>query len=169
MVQFGEDLRREREARGVAIEAITNSTKISSRHLYALEQGQLERLPGGVFNRGIVRGYARVVGLDEDTWLDRFTSECQASGVAAQDDADWTQFAENVVKNRKGGNALNTLRLRWAGVALLLVLIAALGVYVYRVVREKVSAHGEHPASPQTSASYSADAVFELPPHLRYL
>ena len=74
MGQFGEELRRERETRGIALEAITDSTKISGRHLNALEQEQFDRLPGGVFNRGIVRGYARVVGLDEETWVDRFMS-----------------------------------------------------------------------------------------------
>jgi cytoskeleton protein RodZ len=60
MGQFGEDLRRERVSRGIALETITDSTKISSRHLAALELDQFERLPGGVFNKGIVRGYARV-------------------------------------------------------------------------------------------------------------
>jgi cytoskeleton protein RodZ len=61
MAQFGEDLRRERESRGIALELITDSTKISSRHLVALERDRFEQLPGGVFNKGIVRGYARAV------------------------------------------------------------------------------------------------------------
>src|ERR1700761_2838484 len=100
MGQFGEELRRERESRGIALDAITNSTKISSRHLSALELEQFDRLSGGVFNRGIVRGYARVVGLDEDIWVDRFMSAYHASGMVIPDDEDWTRFAENVVKQR---------------------------------------------------------------------
>ena len=66
MSQFGKDLRKERETRGIAIDTITDATKISSRHLVALEEEHFDVLPGGVFNKGIVRGYARVVGLDED-------------------------------------------------------------------------------------------------------
>src|ERR1700761_5302670 len=100
MGQFGEELRRERESRGIALDAITDSTKISRRHLSALEGEQFDRLPGGVFNRGIVRGYARVVGLDDDIWVYLFTSACHGSGMVIQDYADWTRFAENVVKQR---------------------------------------------------------------------
>jgi cytoskeleton protein RodZ len=159
MGQFGEELRREREARGIALEAITDSTKISSRHLNALEGEQFDRLPGGVFNRGIVRGYARVVGLDEETWVDRFTSAYQASGMVIPDDADWTKFAENVVKQRTAETDRQTLRLRWAGVFLLLVLIAGLGWFVYHFVRNKVSDHGNRSQSPLDGATYLGQAV----------
>jgi cytoskeleton protein RodZ len=162
MGQFGEELRREREARGIALEAITDSTKISSRHLNALEHEQFDRLPGGVFNRGIVRGYARVVGLDEETWVDRFTSAYHASGMVIPDDADWTQFAENVVKQRVADSDRHALRLRWAGVLLLLVLIAGLGWFVYRFVRNKVSEHGDRGQSPKTGATYVGRTIFPL-------
>jgi len=64
MSEFGEELRQEREARGIALQSIIDATKISSRHLQALETNHFDYLPGGVFNRGIVRSYARVVGLD---------------------------------------------------------------------------------------------------------
>jgi cytoskeleton protein RodZ len=154
MGQFGEQLRRERESRGIALEAITDSTKISSRHLNALEGEQFDRLPGGVFNRGIVRGYARVVGLDEETWVDRFTSAYQASGMVIPDDADWTRFAENVVKQRTAETDRQTLRLRWAGVLLLLVLIAGLGWFVYHFVHNKVSDRGNRSQSPRVGATY---------------
>src|SRR5271170_5695178 len=153
MGQFGEELRRERESRGIGLESITDSTKISSRHLNALEQEQFDRLPGGVFNRGIVRGYARVVGLDEDTWVDRFMSAYQASGMVIQDDADWVKFAENVVKQRPTDTDRQTMRLRWAGVFLLVMLIAGLGWFVYHFVREKTSVHGNRSLSPRTSSA----------------
>lgn len=160
MGQFGEELRREREARGIALEAIIDSTKISSRHLNALERDQFDRLPGGVFNRGIVRGYARVVGLDEETWVDRFMSAYHASGMVIPDDADWTKFAENVVKQRTIDSERYTLRLRWAGVLLLLVLIAGLGWFVYHFVHNKVSDHGDRGQSPLSGATYVGHATW---------
>lgn len=159
MGQFGEELRREREARGIALESIMDSTKISSRHLNALEHEQFDRLPGGVFNRGIVRGYARVVGLDEDTWVDRFMSAYQASGMVIPDDADWVKFAENVVNQRPADTDRQTMRLRWAGVFLLVMLIAGLGWFVYHFVREKASEHGARSQAPKINATYLAHAV----------
>ena len=66
MGAFGDRLRREREMRGITLDEITESTKISRRHLEALESEHFEQLPGGVFNKGFVRAYARFLGIDED-------------------------------------------------------------------------------------------------------
>jgi cytoskeletal protein RodZ len=162
MRQFGEELRKERESRGIALETISDSTKISGRHLCALEQGEFDRLPGGVFNKGIVRGYARVVGLDEDVWIDRFLFECHASGYLQPEDADWAKFAENVVKGRADADR-PTMRLRWAGVFLLLTLIAGLGWFVYRYVRQRVSAHGSQIVPAQVAAGADDSREYRLP------
>jgi cytoskeleton protein RodZ len=71
MATFGEELRTERLSRGIALERITEVTKISQRHLVALEQNQFRVLPGGILNKGIVRGYVSVLGLDEMDWISR--------------------------------------------------------------------------------------------------
>jgi len=148
MSQFGEDLRRERETRGIALEAITDVTKISSRHLLALEEEHFDALPGGVFNKGIMRGYARVVGLDEDAWVNRFMSAYQESGKLKDDDVSWIEFAENVSKSRPEDDAPRPdVRLRWAGVAVLLVLLSALGWFVWHYVNNRIAENDNlHPA-----------------------
>ena len=66
MASFGENLKREREMRGVTLEEISASTKISVRFLKALEGEDLAQLPGGIFTRSFVRAYAKYLGLDED-------------------------------------------------------------------------------------------------------
>jgi len=63
---FGEKLRKQREQRGIELDAISNTTKISTRMLRAIEDERFDQLPGGVFNKGFVRAYARQVGLDEE-------------------------------------------------------------------------------------------------------
>ncbi len=65
MGSFGERLQREREMRGITLEEISESTKISGRCLRALEQEEFDKLPGGIFNKGFVRAYARYLGIDE--------------------------------------------------------------------------------------------------------
>ena len=57
--EFGEKLRKHREQRGIALDAISNTTKISTRMLRAIEEEHFDQLPGGVFNKGFVRAYAR--------------------------------------------------------------------------------------------------------------
>lgn len=74
MGAFGDRLRREREMRGITLNEITESTKISRRHLEALEGEHFDQLPGGVFNKGFVRAYARFLGIDEDRAVAEYSS-----------------------------------------------------------------------------------------------
>ncbi len=66
MGSFGERLRREREMRGITLDSIAESTKIGTRLLRALEEEHFDLLPGGIFNKGFVRAYAKYLGLNED-------------------------------------------------------------------------------------------------------
>ncbi len=52
--------------RGVSLDEIAKSTKIGTRLLKALEDEQFDLLPGGIFNKGFVRAYAKYLGMDED-------------------------------------------------------------------------------------------------------
>jgi len=65
-VAFGERLQREREMRGITLEEIAKATRIGTRSLRALEQEDFGKLPGGIFNKGFVRAYARYLGIDEE-------------------------------------------------------------------------------------------------------
>ncbi len=135
MGSFGEDLRMERMSRGIALEDITAVTKISQHHLVALEQERFRLLPGGILNKGIIRGYASAVGLDQQDWTDRFLRAYQASGQP--DDGDWTTFASNVGKARLQQREAVEFRLRWLGVVLLLAVVAALGYFAVRIYGAK--------------------------------
>jgi cytoskeleton protein RodZ len=64
--QFGEELRRDRELRDVTREQLAVVTKVSLRHLTALETGRFEQLPALVFTRGFVRSIALHLGLDPE-------------------------------------------------------------------------------------------------------
>lgn len=72
MGSFGENLRRERELRGIDLRDIAEATKISVRFLHALEQDRVDILPGGIFPRAFVRQYARYLGLDPERLVAEF-------------------------------------------------------------------------------------------------
>jgi cytoskeletal protein RodZ len=78
-IPFGEQLKREREMRGVSIEEISAATRISTRFLEALEKERWDQLPGGVFNRGFIRSIARFLGLDGDTMVAEYELERKAA------------------------------------------------------------------------------------------
>jgi cytoskeleton protein RodZ len=66
MGSFGERMQREREMRSITLDEIAEHTKISKRNLTALEEENFAQLPGGIFNKGFVRAYARYLGIDEE-------------------------------------------------------------------------------------------------------
>jgi cytoskeleton protein RodZ len=130
MERFCDELRWERERRQVSIETICEETKVSSRHLLALEAGEYDELPGGVFRKGIVRSYLTALGLDEVPWIERFEVSLRESGAVSPDGSDWVEFAENVRKNRAGASSRTNLR--WMGVAMMLLSLVALGWTVWK-------------------------------------
>ena len=72
LASFGEELRREREIRGISLKEISDATKISKRFLDALERNDHRTLPAPVFTRGFVREYARYVGLNAEDMVNRY-------------------------------------------------------------------------------------------------
>jgi cytoskeletal protein RodZ len=54
-----------RRNRGISLQQIAESTKISIRSLEAIEQGEFCKLPGGIYNTSYIRQYARAIEYDE--------------------------------------------------------------------------------------------------------
>ncbi len=137
MAKFGEALRKERESRGIALETIVAATKISTRYLQAVEQDRFDQLPGGLFNRSIVRNYARTLGLNEDEWVDKYVAATQPADDLHDDDKNWTAFAENVGRARGKSMHGRDGVVRWAGVAALLLVLGGLSWFVWGYVHHK--------------------------------
>ena len=57
-------LRAAREAQGLSTTDIAARTRITIRHVQALDRGDLAALPGRPYVLGFIRNYARAVGLD---------------------------------------------------------------------------------------------------------
>jgi cytoskeleton protein RodZ len=72
LASFGEELRREREIRGISLKEIADATKISKRFLEAIERNDHRTLPAPVFTRGFVREYAKYLGLSTDEIVNRY-------------------------------------------------------------------------------------------------
>jgi cytoskeletal protein RodZ len=79
MGEFGDKFRKAREKKELSLDDVSNVTKISSRMLQAIEQEHFDLLPGGVFNKGFIRAYAKHLGMDpEDAVTDYLATLRQA-------------------------------------------------------------------------------------------
>ena len=64
--------RRKRSA--ISLEQISQATKIGIRSLEAIEAGEFQKLPGGVYNTSYIRQYARAIDFDESLILEHYYS-----------------------------------------------------------------------------------------------
>jgi cytoskeleton protein RodZ len=117
MSGFGERMRREREMRGVSLEEISESTKIGTRSLKAIEDNEFDKLPGGIFNKGFVRAYSKFLGLDEDETVADFDAAWKEYQVAHG------QPIEPVVELQPAPEPPKT---PWFAIASVIVLLAAI-------------------------------------------
>jgi cytoskeletal protein RodZ len=73
----------ERERRGLTLDDVSNVTKISARMLKAIEEEHFDQLPGGVFNKGFIRAYARHLGLDGEEAVNEYLAWLRQAQVDA--------------------------------------------------------------------------------------
>ncbi|MEO7538721.1 MAG: helix-turn-helix domain-containing protein, partial [Pyrinomonadaceae bacterium] len=66
---LGEKLRQAREERGFTLSEVAEQTRISSLYLESIENDDYRILPGGIFNKGFVKSYAKHVGINEQEAL----------------------------------------------------------------------------------------------------
>ncbi|HEY9138402.1 MAG TPA: helix-turn-helix domain-containing protein [Terriglobus sp.] len=137
---FGHELKEQRESRGISLDDVSVSTRVSMRHLQALEGDRFTELPGGVFNRGIVRSYATCCGLDVDDTVRRFQDAMRASGLETDSgEDDWRELAQAVQRNR--ATAARPSRLRWLGVVGLVILVLGMAAGVLWVLVQRGTVH----------------------------
>lgn len=92
MASIGQELKRERELRGISLEEIADATKINIRFLRALEEDRLDMLPEQFFTRGIIRTYAKYLGLDEQSALNTYLEDLQTQ--EPQETSDVGEYPE---------------------------------------------------------------------------
>lgn len=158
MPSFGEKLKLEREKRAITLEQISLSTKIGTRMLQALEEDKFNQLPGGIFNKGFVRAYARHVGLDEDQAVADYL---EASGEGSPPKGG--PEGEIVLDPREAREPAPSQPLPWGLIAALL-LLAALALLLWsrhQEKRERQPAQSPPPASSTQTpvADHEADSA----------
>jgi cytoskeletal protein RodZ len=100
MASLGQDLKKERELRGISLNEIADTTKINLRFLRALEEDQVETLPSKFFIKGIIRAYAEYLGLEPDPFLNQYYELENLMGQEEKEEDQRAEGEEPVVPNK---------------------------------------------------------------------
>lgn len=147
MATLGQDLKRERELRGVSLEDISNSTKISLKLLEALEQDRLDDLPGEFFIKAILRIYATSIGLEEDSFLNKYYEDSLLK----------EQFIEEKAQRKEVKQPLPRHIKKRIGFSVLVIAALVILIFIYLIAWKK------SPSSPQEELQPSALIQQETP------
>ena len=152
---LGQTLRALREAQGLAVEDVAQSTKFSPRQIEALEQDDLSGLPPvHAFVRGFVRSYAKLLRTDAEPLLGLL--EAGAPSAAEE----FLKPQDIGARMPTPGASRNWLPL--LGAALVAAALAALAThYFYRAPEPAASAAN---AAPVAAAPAEAAAPAPMPP-----
>lgn len=85
MGHFGDKFRQAREKKELTLDQVSNVTKISSRMLKAIEEEHFDQLPGGVFNKGFIRAYAKHLGLNDEEAVNDYLTCLREAQVDAHE------------------------------------------------------------------------------------
>jgi transcriptional regulator with XRE-family HTH domain len=126
---LGEKLRQAREERGTSISEVAEQTRISALYIESIERDDYRTLPGGIFNKGFVKSFARYVGVDEQEALQDY-----ARLVANQDNQivdEPKTYRPEVLTDDRHASSSKLTTIVFAGVILTLMVAGILMLLRY--------------------------------------
>lgn len=105
---LGEKLRQAREERGITLSEVAEQTRISGLYIESIENDDYRNLPGGIFNKGFVKSFAKYVGIDEQEALQDYASLTVNQGIQAPEETK-TYRPEVLTDDRASTSSLPTI------------------------------------------------------------
>ena len=105
---LGEKLRQAREERDVSISEVAEQTRISPLYIEAIENDDYSPLPGGIFNKGFIKSFAKFVGVDEDEALQDYSRQLSQQNEG-QPEADPKTYRPEVLTDDRSRSLLPTI------------------------------------------------------------
>jgi transcriptional regulator with XRE-family HTH domain len=82
--KIGSELKQARQAKNINLAQAARELQIKREYLEALEQGQWDNLPAGVYGKNFLREYSLWLGLDPAAYRDLFSSDAPPATTPKQ-------------------------------------------------------------------------------------
>ena len=121
-ITLGEKLRQAREARGISISEVAEQTRISPLYIKSIEEDDYRTLPGGIFNKGFVKSYAKYVGVVEQEALQDYAALLSIQNSTVGDEPK--TYRPEVLTDDNSSSTLKTIIL-----AAVIIGLGSLGIF----------------------------------------
>lgn len=128
VIEVGERLKEARQAKGYTLDDLQQITKIQKRYLVAIEEGNLNVLPGNFYARAFIKQYADTVGLNGDQLLSEHTDT-----IPSPQDKNYVESvaAKQTRAGNKKDNIINELQQHLPTILVVILVIAITGaIYI---------------------------------------
>jgi len=149
---LGQKLRQAREERGITIGEVSEQTRISPHYIESIENDDYKTLPGGIFNKGFVKSYARYVGYDEQEALGDYSKLMAAQNEGFSPDEPKTYRPEVLTDDNVSSSRLPSLLFA----AVILALMTAGVLYFVNYLKGSSEQTQQANATTNSSASNTA-------------
>lgn len=146
----GAELRLTRLKSDCSLEEVASRTRIKEAHLRAIEDMNVDALPGRAYALGFVRSYANFLGMDAQAVLERFKAETGLDKAGRPQKYEFFDDDEGVAVKR-GGPPI---------IVILIVLFAGIWVF-WRILRPSPEAGAELAQQAFLEAIFDRDAEMQ--------
>ncbi len=146
----GLDLRAARQRKGEDLATVSRALKVRKNHLEALEESNLDGLPGRTYAIGFLRSYADYLGLDSNSCVERFKAE-----IAGHDDGDEPALLPSVEHDRKWPQG---------AIVFVVLLVAVVAYAAYYFLSSPAQTASTVTAVPERLAAEAAAPAIPAPP-----
>ncbi|MFC2169509.1 helix-turn-helix domain-containing protein [Acidobacteriota bacterium] len=132
MVSIGQELKRERELRGISLKEIADTTKINLRLLRAIEEDQTDTIPSEFFIKAIIRAHAKYIGLEEEAVLNKYHE------LALRQENSLQMLEEESKKRPPRSTLPRNLRNLIRSLIIIIIILAAFAIFYFFFYQKKI-------------------------------
>ncbi|AEM79186.1 helix-turn-helix domain-containing protein [Thermoanaerobacter wiegelii] len=146
MNELGEFLKSERIKKGLTLEEIQEITKIRTRYLKAIEDGDFSVMPAIVYAKGFVKSYAEALGLDGNELVKKYEYLFQEKEEEAMPNIETTSY-------KKEGRDFSQFFLTLKKAIIIVLIIGIIGYGFYYFLNQVKKGLAPIPQQNQSEAS----------------
>ncbi len=121
MTKIGEKLRKARKNKNLTLEELEERTKIRKKYLRAIEEGNYEIIPGHIYIKAFIKGYANEIGLKGEEMVKKYEELLQQ------------QQKNKKEKKQKENENKKFFHKKWVKLIIMLLITSLIFIVIYNV------------------------------------